>query len=162
MTRQHLPVGLILGARVRADGTPTDSLRRRTLHGISLYQTGRVRALILSGDGGLGVSQAQAMAALCMAAGLPERDLLLDPLSKTTEENLRFAVPLLEGLGTRRVVVISDPYHLPRAALVARRLGLDVQSSGPSWRTLSWRLSMRMVLREGAAYVWYLLSGKGR
>lgn len=162
MTGDDRPVGIVLGARVRPDGAPTQSLARRTAHAIALYQAGQVRALIVSGDGGLGVSQAVVMARLCHTAGIPAADVVIEPKARSTEDNIRFALPHLAQFGTRRVILISDAYHLPRARLVAWRLGLQAQGASPGWRALSLRQNLRMVPREVVAFVWYLLSGKGR
>ncbi|EPX76412.1 hypothetical protein Salmuc_02914 [Salipiger mucosus DSM 16094] len=63
---------------------------------------------------------------------------------------------MLERLGAREVVVVTDGYHAPRARLVARRLGLVARSSSPRARLSRRRL--RAALREVPAYVWYGLS----
>lgn len=102
------------------------------------------------------------MAQLCQDAGVPAKDVVIEARARTTEENLRLSLPHLVRLGTRRVIVISDVYHLPRARLVAWRLGLQAKGASPGWRALSWRQILRMVPREVVGAVWYLVSGKGR
>lgn len=154
-------VGIVLGAQVGPDGAPTPSLRRRTEHAIGLWRAGRVRALILSG-GGSPVTEAAVMARLCRAAGVPEDGFVLEPRARTTAQNLRLSLPILHRLGATDVVLISDPYHLPRALLVARRLGLRATGSAPRWRDMAPGVALRMSLREALALAWYWISGKGR
>ncbi len=71
------------------------------------------------------------MADMLHAAGVPENDVHLEDASTNTSENLRFALPILDQLGTRDVVIVSDTYHLTRARMLARRLGLRVLVSAP-------------------------------
>ena len=44
------PVAVVLGASVYADGTPSTVLRRRLDTAVSLYASGRVEAVLVSGD----------------------------------------------------------------------------------------------------------------
>ena len=155
-------VGLVLGAQVGPDGAPTPALRRRTAHAIDLWRRGDVQALVLSGDGGRVPTQAGAMHRMCRDAGLPDMALHQEPEAKTTEENLRLALPILYRIGAREVVVISDPYHIPRALMVARRLGLRSRGAAPGWASFSAGTALRMIPREIVAYAWYWVSGKGR
>lgn len=120
---------LILGAAVWRDG-PSPTLRRRTLHGAALFHAGRGDVVIPCG--GLGrfpPSEAEAMAAMLRAAGVPDAAIRLEDTSTNTVENIRNAVALL---GSKRdVLIVSDAYHLPRARLIARREGLRVSVSAP-------------------------------
>ncbi|MCT4557484.1 MAG: YdcF family protein [Pelagimonas sp.] len=162
----HAPVAVVLGARVWADGKVSASLRRRAEHAANLWLAAKVRAIIACGDGRTGISdtrpsEAQAIAEICRLAGVPEGAIFLEEQSGTTEENLRFARPVLKQIGAKGVMIVTDRYHAPRARLVARRIGLNAQSSCPTHAPLTFRTWIRLILREIAAYVWYALSGKG-
>lgn len=120
---------LILGAAVWRDG-PSPTLRRRTLHGAALFHAGR--GAIVIPCGGLGrfpPSEAEAMSAILQDAGVPTKAILLEDTSTNTVENIRNAIPLLQG--ETDVLIVSDAYHLPRARLIARREGLRVTTSAP-------------------------------
>ena len=149
-------VALILGAAVWPDG-PSPSLRRRTQSALKLWQEGEVDHLVPCG--GLGrhpPAEASAMADLLHAAGVPAEAITCEYRSTNTAENLRFALPILDALGTRAPVIVTDAYHMPRARIIARRLGLaprpaPVPPAGGHWPTI-----LRGTLREIPACLAYM------
>ncbi|MDJ0823273.1 MAG: YdcF family protein [Paracoccaceae bacterium] len=157
------PVAVVLGAAVWAGGTPSPTLLRRALHAASLWRDGEVSAII--GCGGLGKhppTEAAVICAICRAEGVPDDVLFEEATSRTTEQNIRNALPIMEKLGQRNVIVVTDAYHAPRARLVARRLGLQSTSDSPALRGTKWHRVVKSYLREVPAYLWYALHGKGR
>ncbi len=84
-----------------------------------------------------------------MARGIHPDRIYLEDRSRSTEENLTFSAELIrkEGLPTR-VAIASDNFHQLRAAVWARRGGLDPWSIGcVTW----WPLSPGYWAREAAA-----------
>ncbi|MBY6162324.1 YdcF family protein [Mameliella alba] len=156
-------MALVLGAAVRADGSPSPALKRRTLHAVDLWRRGDVRALILSGGTRTHPpTEAEVMARLCRAEGMPDTALVLEPEALTTEDNMRLSAPLVSRMGAPCVVVVTDRYHAARACLVARRAGLTVCASCPGLTGApAWRV-MRAWSREAVAFAWYWLRGAGR
>lgn len=151
-------IALVLGAAVWPGGVPSPTLRRRAEHAAALFHAGRVSGVIACG--GLGrypPSEAEIILGLCRAAGVPEDCLWREDRSTTTIENIRFALPILQGIGTSRVVIVSDRYHLPRALLTARRFGLDaIGDPAPRGDTPYWK-RLRLILREAPALIWYAI-----
>ena len=148
---------VILGAAVWPDG-PSPALRRRVLHGTSLWHAGVAPVVVVCG--GLGrhpPTEAAAMARLLQDDGVPPEAIRQEDRSTTTLENLRFALPILRAEGLRRVVIVTDATHGPRAALVARHFGLLPQVSAPSLRGARKRGLLRQGLRELGAYPLYAL-----
>ncbi|WP_300535955.1 ElyC/SanA/YdcF family protein, partial [uncultured Mameliella sp.] len=88
--------------------------------------------------------------------------LTLETRALTTEDNMRFARPLLDDLGCRDVVIVTDRYHAARARLVARRAGLRATASCPRLTGAPWWRVLRAWTREAVALVWYWLRGAGR
>lgn len=122
---------VILGAAVWANG-PSPTLRRRTLHGAALFHEGRGDVVIVCGGlGRFAPTEAEVMADVLRAAGVPSEAIRLEDTSTNTVENIRNAMPILDALRKRDVLVVSDAYHLPRARLIARRQGLHVAVSAP-------------------------------
>jgi uncharacterized SAM-binding protein YcdF (DUF218 family) len=117
---------VVLGCRVDAAGSPSERMRRRMALAVALYRDGAAPLIVLSG-GGLGpVAEAAAMRDLALAAGIPAAALLLEPDSRDTLANAANTARLLQVLGKRRIVLVTDRLHLPRAALLFRRAGLDI------------------------------------
>ena len=117
---------VVLGCRLFAGGRPSERLRRRIRLGIGLYREGAAPLLVMSGGGAGPVAEAAVMRDLAQEAGVPETALLLDPESRNTFENAANTARLLQAVGKSRVVLVSDRVHLPRAARLFRRAGLDV------------------------------------
>ncbi|PJE28983.1 DUF218 domain-containing protein [Pseudooceanicola antarcticus] len=137
---------IVLGAAVRPDGTASPQLRRRTLHGAKLYHAGEVSRLALCGGvGRYGASEASVMADILRAEGVPEAALILEERSTDTITNISNALALCPDM--KEVVIVTAPYHAPRARLIARHLGLRARSSCPEGG-LSGRKLRRAKLRE--------------
>jgi uncharacterized SAM-binding protein YcdF (DUF218 family) len=76
-------------------------LRRRTRHGVRLYQQGYVPRLLVTGGGTLALVQPEAvrMADLARQWGVPESDLLVEDRSNNTFANASESLELLRGRG---------------------------------------------------------------
>ncbi len=156
-------VALVLGAAVRPDGSPSPALTRRVRHAVALWQAGRVGLLVLSGGARTHPrTEAEVMARICREAGVPEKALLMETRALTTEDNMRLALPMLDDLGCRDVVIVTDRYHAARARLVARRAGLRATASWPRLTGAPWWRVVRAWAREAVALAWYWLRGAGR
>ena len=117
---------VVLGCRLRPDGSPSRQLRERVACALDLYRAGAAPLLLLAG-GGLGpVAEAEAMRGLAREAGVAEAALLCEPWSRTTAENALYAASLLRERGVSRVVLVSHGTHLLRARPLFRLAGLDV------------------------------------
>jgi uncharacterized SAM-binding protein YcdF (DUF218 family) len=156
-------VAIVLGAAVERGGRPSPSLRVRTQHAIELYRTGRVRMLFLTGGLGRNApSEAEVMRRLALAAGVPEAALVLDETATSTQESMAAARAEAERRGWQTVLVVSEPFHLPRARQMARDAGLDAYASpavGSPIQRIE-RLRRFYMAREAAALLWYLTLGR--
>jgi len=121
---------LVLGAALHPDGTPKASLIRRARHAAALALD---HGAVLICSGGAVTSrrtEADAMADIAKAAGLAPRHILHEDRSRNTWENLSHARALIPDGAT--VWIVTDPWHAPRVALVARRQRLRARVV-PTW-----------------------------
>ncbi|MFW2545041.1 YdcF family protein [Primorskyibacter sp. 2E107] len=152
------PIALILGAAVWPGGQPSPTLRRRAGHGAQLWCDGTVRAVIACGGTGQHPpSEAEAISIICQGLGVPLSAIHLEDRSTTTEQNLRLALPILDALGARDVIIVTDRYHAPRARLMARRVGLTARTDCPPIPKRRRLKILRQTLREIPACLWYWL-----
>ncbi|MGZ3456977.1 MAG: YdcF family protein [Archangium sp.] len=147
-------VVVVLGARVLPGGQPSSALRARLEKAVALYHQGLAPRLLFSG--GVGVhppSEARVMRDLAVRLGVPAEACLLEEQSHSTEQNASFSARLLRSLGARRVVVVSDPYHLLRARQYFRLHGFEVATSPALLTERNLRLLERFywTVREAAA-----------
>ena len=152
-------VAIILGARLRPDGSPSPALERRVRHGIALVQAGRAAALLMTGGGVR--PEAPVMRDLAVAAGVPADRVHVEARARNTIENALFSAPLIRAAGWRRLLVVTDSFHRPRAAYIFRRFGLDVAVAGvrPEQPSGQWWLAH---LREAVALPWTMLRVEAR
>jgi uncharacterized SAM-binding protein YcdF (DUF218 family) len=152
---EHADAALVLGFALADDGSPRPQLVGRIEHAIDLYQRGIVPRLVLSGGAAkAGHTEAGVMRDLALAAGVPASALVLDEAARSTIENFACAKPLLDQLGAHRVLVVTEPWHMTRAMLLARRHGLDALPSPASsaiWQ--SPRAAGYWLFRDAIAYV---------
>lgn len=153
-TAEPRPVALLLGAALRRDGAPSAAMRRRCAHAAALWRAGRV-GLILATGGALRHPRPEAlvMRDLLLAEGVPAEAIATETAARNTAQNIRLSRPLLPPGAA--VVLVTDRWHMPRAAMIARAEGLAVTPapappSGPLLPRVAW------TLREGAAILKWL------
>ncbi|MEV7008968.1 ElyC/SanA/YdcF family protein [Streptosporangium sp. NPDC051022] len=121
------PTALVLGAAA-FDGRPSPMLARRLDIAAELYRTGRVKALLLSGDNGRsGYDEPTAMRDYLIAHGVPGDALVLDYAGFDTWDS---CVRAREVFGATRVTVVTQLFHLPRAVTLCRTAGLETFGVG--------------------------------
>ncbi len=150
------PVAIVLGAAVWPGGAPSPALRRRAEKAAALYLSGAVGGIVATGAiGRYPPSEARAIRDVLTAMGVPDSAVILEETSTTTLENLANARALLpEGA---RAIIVSDMWHLPRAWLTARRLGVRAGTAAASFEGSHPLRVLWAVLREVAAFLWYLV-----
>lgn len=102
---------------------------------------GRQPMLITSGGQGPGeeIPESHAMADYLVEHGVPRDRILLEDQSCTTEENLAFSREImLERLPTYRCVVVTNNYHVLRAALIAKKTKVRGQVIGSRTAAYFW------------------------
>ena len=142
---------VVLGAGV--DGhEPSPIFEARLRHGVELYRQGLAPYLLLTG--GLGTEKKAAESEVgktyAMAAGVPESAILIETVSETTFQNLQETDRLLDENGLdRKIILVSDPYHLQRAVVMAKRLKLEPQvSATPTTQFCTWKTRLPFLMRE--------------
>ena len=116
---------IVLGAQVKADGTPSKMLRDRLDEGIRLYEAGAAPKILMSGDDGqVEYNEVAAMAAYAEDAGVSKKDLFLDHAGFSTYESMYRAQYIF---GVKRAIVVTQNYHEYRALYIGQRLGMDVR-----------------------------------
>jgi SanA protein len=143
------PIAIVLGAKVKTDGEPSDILRDRLLTAIDVYQRGAVEKLLLSGDDGqIEYDEVNAMRLFVLEHGVAPEDVFLDHAGFDTYDSMVRAKKIF---GVSSAIVVTQDFHLPRALYLAQAEGIAAQGVSADRQTYLGILRYR--LREIPASV---------
>ena len=114
---------LVLGCGLRADGSPSRMLQDRLDRGIELYQNAAAPKLLMSGDHGQEqYDEVNAMKKTAVEAGVPSSDVFMDHAGFSTYDSMYRAKEVFQA---KRVIIVTQRYHLYRALYIAEQIGLE-------------------------------------
>ncbi len=153
------PVAIVFGAGIRTDGTPMTFLQARLDVARDLYERGKVRAVLVTGDNSTAdYDEPTAMLNYLVSHGVPADVVVRDFAGRDTYDSCVRATKIF---GVTRAIVVSQGYHVPRAVTVCRAVGVEADGVG-DWSTQTlWGLQRGGTLREVAASpkaVWDVLT----
>lgn len=142
-------VGIVLGAGLWADGSPTPVLYDRVATGVELYKAAKVNKLLMSGDGGSeDYNEPQVMKQLAVSLGVPPENILLDYAGRRTYDSLYRAREIHHVV---EAIVITQRFHLDRALYLCDALGIHARGVAADRRRYRFLSLQRSRLREIAA-----------
>lgn len=115
---------VVLGAAQYA-GKPSPVLRARLDHALNLWNRHLASLLILTGGTGVGDTTSEAAVGRNYARkhGVPDSAILVENEGRTTSESMRAVAGMLEVRGLQTALLVSDPFHMLRLRILARRFG---------------------------------------
>ncbi len=118
---------------------PSDCLRARADHAADLYKSGFAGSIIASGgstEGG--PAEADVLRQVLVSEGVPSEAVYEEDQSLNTIQNIENSARIMGQHSWRTAILVTEPYHINRAALIARDGGLLVYPSpavdSPLWR----------------------------
>ncbi|HEY0779049.1 MAG TPA: YdcF family protein [Gemmatirosa sp.] len=163
---------IVLGA-AQYDGRPSPVLRARLDHAVALWRAGVAPRVIVTGGRRAGdrTTEAAASRRYVVDQGIPDSAVLLESEGQTTEQSLRGAAALLRQIGAAQsgrtaapadgvspsqppaplpAVLVSDPFHMLRLDVLARRYGITAYGSPTPTSPISARprLAWSYLVRE--------------
>lgn len=117
---------VVLGA-AQYSGRPSPVLRARVDHAIDLWRRNLAPTIVFTGGTGRGdtTSEAVVSARYAERRGVPERAILLESAGRTTNQSIRAVAAMLHARNEQSVLLVSDPFHMFRLWILARKNGLD-------------------------------------
>jgi uncharacterized SAM-binding protein YcdF (DUF218 family) len=121
---------VVLGA-AQYVGRPSPVLRARVDHAVSLWKRGLAPTLILTGGTGVGDTTSEAAVArkYAMSRGVPDRAIVVEVKGRTTSESMRAVARIMDDREEKSLILVSDPFHMLRLSILARRHGLEPYTS---------------------------------
>ncbi len=161
-----VPVAIVLGAGLRPDGSPSVFLGRRLARAAELYEAGTVEVLLVSGDNSRkDYDEPTAMRDWLVAHGVPDEHVVRDFAGFDTHDT---CVRARRVFGVEAAVVVTQDYHVRRAAFSCAAAGIAVQGSGVSSDSVepakavtyrlrelpaSWKAALDAVVRRSPVYL---------
>jgi uncharacterized SAM-binding protein YcdF (DUF218 family) len=143
---------MVLGSGLRAGSEVPPLLASRVRAGIAEFVRRRARILIMSGGKGGDelIPEAEAMAGWAVENGMDPAAIRTESESRNTEQNLRFSSELVraEDASASAIphaspgLIVTSNYHVLRAAILARKVGVDAQAAGAPTAGYYWPSAM--------------------
>lgn len=122
------PVAIVLGAGLNADGSPKPYLKIRLADTLRLYQDGKIRAILVSGDHGqVDYDEVAAMSTWLVEHGVPASKVVADHAGFDTYDS---CVRAYKIFGVRAALVVTQEFHVRRAVFLCREAGVDAAGIG--------------------------------
>ncbi|MSO18499.1 MAG: YdcF family protein, partial [Acidimicrobiia bacterium] len=110
---------------------PSPVFAARLDHALELWKKGVAPLIVVTGGKQPGdrFTEASSGANYLLARGVPDSAILRETTSRNSWESLAAAARFLKADGISRVTLVSDPFHMLRAQLIAQDLGLEATTS---------------------------------
>ena len=93
------------------------------MRGIELYNENISNKIIMSGDHGKRTyDEVNIMKDYAIEKGVPSKDIFMDHAGFSTYDSMYRAKNIFKA---KKVIIVTQEYHLPRALFIAKKLGLD-------------------------------------
>lgn len=121
---------VVLGA-AQYDGRPSPVFRARLDHAIELYEEGLAPVMIMTGGVGAGdtVSEAAVGRRYAIRQGVPAEAILTERTGLRSAESMQSVARLMRQRELQTALLVSDPFHMLRLRVLARRVGVRAYSS---------------------------------
>jgi uncharacterized SAM-binding protein YcdF (DUF218 family) len=128
--RRAVDAIVVLGA-AQYNGRPSPVLRARLDHALQLYSEGLAPRIVVTGGVGRGDTTSEAIVGrhYLLGQGVPPAAVVAQPQGRSTQASMTAVAEWLETEHLNRVILVSDPFHMFRLRLEARRTDLEAYTS---------------------------------
>ena len=151
---------VVLGA-AQYWGRPSPVLKSRLDHAIDLWKHNYAPLLVLTGGTGKGdtTTEADVGRKYAMGKGVPDTAIVIENQGRTTSESLRTVSAMLKARDMKSAILVSDPFHMFRLSILARRFGLESYTSPTPTSPISanrsrvWRYVLSESVKAPVAFI---------
>ena len=128
--RRAVDAIVVLGA-AQYNGRPSPVLRARLDHALRLYNEGYAPRIVVTGGVGRGDTTSEAIVGrhYLLARDVVPGDVVVQAQGRSTQASMTAVADWLEAEGLHSVLLVSDPFHMYRLRLEARRTNLEAYTS---------------------------------
>ena len=144
---------IILGSKIRKDGTLTPILQARVDKAIEFAKEQKEKSnkrIVFVPSGGKGedeiISEAEAMKNYLIEKGISSKDIIVEDKSKNTYQNLKFSKQKIdEDNKNGKIIFSTTNYHVFRSGVIANNEGIDCEGMGSKTK---WYFYTNALIRE--------------
>ncbi|MBR3898252.1 MAG: YdcF family protein [Bacilli bacterium] len=136
---------IILGCKIKDDGTLTTILKSRTDRAIEFSRMQREangKKIVFIPSGGKGndevISEAEAIKNYLMSQGIDKKDIILEDKAKNTYENIKNSYKLIKENDNINIAFSTTNYHVFRAGIIATKQNILVEGIGSRTKSYFW------------------------
>ncbi len=147
---------LVLGCGVRGN-SPSHMLEDRLLQGIELCKNGASEKMLMSGDHGRdGYDEVNVMKDFAVERGIESENIFMDHAGFSTYESMYRARDIFKA---KKILIVTQDYHLYRAIFDARALGLDAYGVSSNPRSYGGQLyrDLREILARNKDFIYSIV-----
>jgi len=134
-------VAIVFGAGLLRDGSAGPVLSDRMLTAVNLYQAGKVKKILVSGDNRfIEYNEPGAGRQYALERGVPDEDIVLDYAGRRTYDTCYRAKHIF---GVDEAILITQDFHMPRSLMLCNWFGVEsigVEANNRNYlkRTRAW------------------------
>jgi uncharacterized SAM-binding protein YcdF (DUF218 family) len=143
---------VVLGA-AQFNGKPSEVYKARLDEALTLYRDDRAGIVIVSGGKKPGdrVTEATAGADYLIKRGVYDQNILREVSATNTWQELESIAEIAKNHNIKKVIIVSDGFHLARARAIASHFGLQPYTARATNSPIKGADAFGRILRESAA-----------
>jgi len=144
---------LVLGCKVHEDFTPSLMLSNRLDKGIEVYNLIHSKLLLSGDNASKGYNEVNVMKNYVLASNIPSKDIFLDHAGINTYDSIYRAKNIF---GVKKIVIITQKYHLNRALYLANQLGIEavgIEANDIPQRLIMFKNNIREILSRDKNFI---------
>jgi len=144
---------IILGSKIKSDGTLTPLLKGRVDRAIAFankqYEISK-KKIVYVASGGKGkdevIAEAEAIKKYLLSKGIKEKQIIIENKSKNTNENMKFSKSKIDEINKDGKIIFSTTnYHVFRSGVIANNQGINCEGIGSKTK---WYFYSNALIRE--------------
>ena len=149
---------IVLGCNIVGSVGPSPCISARAEHAADLYRRGLAPWVIATGGPVQGsTTEAGVLAYVLERDGVPQEAIIQEQRALNTIQNMTYSQEIMREHGWSSAILVTEPFHMKRAALIARDDGMTVYPSpavnSNNWQ--SWPVRVFSVLRDTLSLMLY-------
>jgi len=136
----HAEVIIVLGCNIIGHDGPSACISARSAHAADLFKQGLAPRIIATGGPVEGTTtESEVLARVLESDGVPQDAIIQENRALNTIQNMSYSRAIMNEHGWNTAILVTEPFHIKRATLIARDDGMSVYPS-PAVNSSNWQV----------------------